>query len=74
MSQNERDLAAIVGMNTFAAFVVLYQNTIEDFLDSSPEARAENYGRLIGVDRIVSPLADIQARTGPLNTDANSYC
>lgn len=40
-------------MNAFAAFIVLYQTSPQEFLDMSPEQRIENVGHLIGQDRIV---------------------
>lgn len=54
MLQDERDLAAIDGMNVFAAAVILCSISLDDFLDKTPEERVEEFGDLIGRSRVVS--------------------
>lgn len=52
-SQGESDLARMHGMNTFAAFVMLYDRPLETILDLSPEARLADFGQLLGQERMV---------------------
>ncbi|KAI6023415.1 hypothetical protein EDC04DRAFT_2726157 [Pisolithus marmoratus] len=52
-TEGEADLAGVEGMNAFAAFVMLYGRTLEDVLDMSPESRAEEFGGLVGQERVV---------------------
>ena len=51
--QDERDLAAVDGMNVFAAAIILSKNSLDEFLDKLPEQRSEDFGNLIGRARIV---------------------
>lgn len=39
----EADLMNVEGMNAFAAYVILYERTLEDVLDMSPESRMEEF-------------------------------
>lgn len=41
-------------MNVFAAAVILSRNTLDEFLDKPAEQRSEEFGELIGYERIVS--------------------
>ena len=43
-------------MNAFAAFVMLYDRSLETILDLSPEARLEDFGQLLGQERVVRRL------------------
>jgi hypothetical protein len=54
-TQDERDLGAVDGMNVFAAAVILASVTLDDFLNMAAEERLEQFGHLIGKQRIVSP-------------------
>ncbi|KII93076.1 hypothetical protein PLICRDRAFT_694319 [Plicaturopsis crispa FD-325 SS-3] len=63
----EAELSEIAGMNAFAAFIVLYQTSPQEFLDMSPEQRIENVGHLIGQDRIVSFNKEIAHRLQALD-------
>ncbi|KAI0348170.1 hypothetical protein BDW22DRAFT_1416471 [Trametopsis cervina] len=49
---DERDLAALEGMNVFAAAVILSRNSLDAFLDKPAEQRSEEFANLIGHDRI----------------------
>ncbi|GJE89459.1 hypothetical protein PsYK624_055600 [Phanerochaete sordida] len=49
---DERDLAAIDGMNAFAAAVVLSSASLDDFLERTPDERLEAFGDLVGRHRI----------------------
>ncbi|KAH7924782.1 hypothetical protein BV22DRAFT_1012523 [Leucogyrophana mollusca] len=52
--EDEADLARVEGMNAFAAFVMLYQRTLQDIVDQSPDQRVQEFGPLIGEARVVS--------------------
>ncbi|KAH8094622.1 hypothetical protein BXZ70DRAFT_896480 [Cristinia sonorae] len=52
----ERDLAFVNGMNTFIASIILSQTTLEDFLQQSPDERLQNFGYLVGRERLVMVL------------------
>jgi hypothetical protein len=41
-------------MNHFAAYVILCQIDLGEFLDLSPEERVERFGAFVGVERMVS--------------------
>lgn len=47
-------LAAVHGMNAFAAIVMLYNKSLDAILDLSPEARLAEFGPLLGKERVVS--------------------
>jgi hypothetical protein len=47
-------LARVDGMNNFAAFIILYQVSLQYFLDCSPETRIQEFGSHVGVQRLVS--------------------
>ncbi|KAH7887263.1 hypothetical protein F5I97DRAFT_1858938 [Phlebopus sp. FC_14] len=49
-------------MNPFAARIMLYQRTLQDILDLSPEARLEEFGELVGKDRVAKLNAVIEKR------------
>lgn len=51
--QDEADLGSVEGMNPFAALVMLYQRSLQDILDMSPESRAAEFSYLVGSQRIV---------------------
>ena len=53
----EEDLAAVDGMNPFAALVILSSKPLQEILDSAPNARLAEFGPLVGFHRMVS-LAD----------------
>jgi len=55
--QDEADLAAVQGMNPFAAFVMLYQKSLQDILDMSPDGRGAEFSYLVGSQRIVRYFA-----------------
>jgi hypothetical protein len=42
------------GMNAFAASIILYQETLQDFLDLAAETRVLEFGQLVGTERVVS--------------------
>ncbi|KIM77149.1 hypothetical protein PILCRDRAFT_825707 [Piloderma croceum F 1598] len=50
--EGERDLANMDGMNAFAASIILYQETLQDFLDLAAEARVLEFGHLVGTERV----------------------
>ena len=52
--KDERDLALIDGMNTFAAAIILSFNNLDEFLDKLPQQRMSEFGGLVGVERMVS--------------------
>lgn len=41
-------------MNRFAAYLILCQIDLEEFLELSPEERVERFGAFVGVERMVS--------------------
>ncbi|KAJ7118748.1 hypothetical protein C8R44DRAFT_789150 [Mycena epipterygia] len=51
--EGEQDLAAVDGMNRFAAFVILCQIDLGEFLELGPEVRVEKFGVFVGLERIV---------------------
>jgi hypothetical protein len=53
LSQGELDLAGVHGMNAFAAFVMLYERSLETILDLSHEVRLADFGQLLGEERMV---------------------
>ena len=58
-AKDERDLAAIDGMNAFAAAVILSYNSLDEFLEKTPQERTAVFGSLIGVERVVCHLLPI---------------
>lgn len=56
-TEGEADLTNVEGMNAFAAYVMLYGRTLEDVLDMSPESRMEEFGGLVGKERVASLAA-----------------
>lgn len=40
-------------MNVFAAAVILSKNNLDDFLDKNSQERIDEFGKLIGMERIV---------------------
>jgi len=54
--QEEESMAAADGMNRFAAYVILCQITVDDFLEMVPEERITKFGPFIGNDRMVTGL------------------
>ncbi|KAF7353656.1 hypothetical protein MVEN_01050400 [Mycena venus] len=51
--EGEQDLAAADGMNRFAAYLILCQIDLGEFLELSPEARMEKFGAFVGTERMV---------------------
>ncbi|KAJ7243403.1 hypothetical protein B0H12DRAFT_1130976 [Mycena haematopus] len=51
--EGEQDLAAADGMNQFAAYLILCQIDLGEFLELSAEARVEKFGAFVGVERMV---------------------
>lgn len=51
--EGEQDLAAADGMNRFAAFVILCQIDLGELLELTPEDRADKFGPLVGLERMV---------------------
>ncbi|KAG8219430.1 hypothetical protein J3R82DRAFT_355 [Butyriboletus roseoflavus] len=51
--EGESDLARVHGMNAFAAFVMLYDRSLETILELSPEARLADFDQLLGQERMV---------------------
>lgn len=68
--EDEADLGSVEGMNPFAAFVMLYQRSLQDILDMSPESRAAEFSYLVGSQRIASLNAIIEQRTQEMDVDA----
>jgi hypothetical protein len=54
--KGEQDLAAADGMNRFAAFLILCQIDLGDFLELTPDARVEKFGAFVGAERMVRSL------------------
>ncbi len=46
-------------MNRFAAYVILCQITVEDFLDLSPQERIDRFGIYVGHERMVTDFVSI---------------
>ncbi|KAJ6500557.1 hypothetical protein C8R45DRAFT_863187 [Mycena sanguinolenta] len=51
--EGEQDLAAVDGMNRFAAYLILCQIDLGDFLELSAEARMEKFSAFIGMERMM---------------------
>ena len=51
--KHESELASIEGMNAFASSVILCQKPLQEFLDSTPDVRLEEFGPLVGMYRMV---------------------
>lgn len=51
--QGELDLSQIHGMNVFASALILSQISLEDLLEWLPEQRLQEFGQLVGMNRIV---------------------
>lgn len=67
LSQGESDLAKVHGMNAFAAFVMLYDRSLETILDLAPEVRLADFGQLLGQERMVRrPLSVISIDPSPM--------
>jgi hypothetical protein len=61
-------------MNHFAAFLILYQISFQDFLDCAPETRIEQFGGHVGVQRMVKRtiyLSDLMYLTTVVQTIFN---
>lgn len=54
--QGESDLAMAEGMNPFSAVIMLYGQTLEHIFEMSPQGRLEEFGDLIGEERMVGWL------------------
>ncbi|KAK0453955.1 hypothetical protein EV421DRAFT_1767502 [Armillaria borealis] len=61
--EEEESLAAVSGMNRFAAYVILCQITVEEFLDLSPQERIDRFGIYVGHERMMSVNAFVEARS-----------
>ncbi|KAI6119775.1 hypothetical protein EDD16DRAFT_1519346 [Pisolithus croceorrhizus] len=61
--EGEADLAEVEGMNAFAAYVMLYGRTVEDVLDMSSESRMEEFGGLVGKERVETLNRMLEKRT-----------
>ncbi|KAG9313983.1 hypothetical protein JVU11DRAFT_4759 [Chiua virens] len=68
--EGESDLAAVHGMNVFAAFIMLYDSSLEAILEMSPEARLANFGPLLGQERMMGLNALIKSRMQQIAPDA----
>ncbi|KAI6124281.1 hypothetical protein EV401DRAFT_2158564 [Pisolithus croceorrhizus] len=62
-TEGEADLAEVEGMNAFAAYVMLYGRTVEDVLDMSSESRMEEFGELVGKERVETLNRMLEKRT-----------
>jgi hypothetical protein len=51
--KGEQDLAAADGMNRFAAFVILCQIDLGEFLELTPEDRVDKFGMFVSSERMV---------------------
>ncbi|KAG2358874.1 hypothetical protein BDR07DRAFT_1611638 [Suillus spraguei] len=71
--EDEADLASVEGMNPFAAFVMLYQGSLQEILDMSPESRVAEFSYLVGSQRIASLNAVIERRTQEMDEGADRY-
>ncbi|KAG6896756.1 hypothetical protein C0992_006331 [Termitomyces sp. T32_za158] len=69
-SEEEKDLALINGMNHFSAAIVLFQMTLQVFLDVGPEERLAMVGPLIGNDAIAAFNLEIEERLQVIDEDA----
>lgn len=56
--QGEDELGSMIGINAFAANIILRHCTLYDFLEMSEEDRRAAFGILIGRSRIVRPLSN----------------
>lgn len=60
-------------MNPFAAFVMLYQGSLQEILDMSAESRVVEFSYLVGSQRIASLNAVIKQRTEEMDVGADCY-
>ncbi|TCD70106.1 hypothetical protein EIP91_004835 [Steccherinum ochraceum] len=51
--EGERDLAKFVGMNAFVASIILSQDTLDEFLQKTPEERLAEHGDVVGSARMM---------------------
>ncbi|KAG1783349.1 hypothetical protein EV702DRAFT_958741 [Suillus placidus] len=65
----KRILQVVEGMNPFAAFVMLYQRSLQEIFDMSPESRAAEFSYLVGSQRTASLNAIIEQRTQEMDVD-----
>ncbi|OAX38957.1 hypothetical protein K503DRAFT_856354 [Rhizopogon vinicolor AM-OR11-026] len=70
--EDEADLATAEDMNSFAAFVMLYQRSLQEILDMSSERRMEEFSDLMGKSRIASLNALIEQRAQEMDVDATT--
>ncbi|KAG2141046.1 hypothetical protein DEU56DRAFT_796935 [Suillus clintonianus] len=68
--EDEADLASVDGMNPFAAFVMLYQRSLQELLDMSSESRTAEFSHVMGSQRIASLNAIIEQRIQEMDVDA----
>ncbi|KAG6840139.1 hypothetical protein C0991_008603 [Blastosporella zonata] len=61
-SEDEQSLALLGGMNYFSASIVLYQMTLQQFIDISPEERLAMVGPFVGNEAIAVFNTDIEQR------------
>ncbi|KAG2069458.1 hypothetical protein BDR04DRAFT_1078066 [Suillus decipiens] len=71
--EDEADLASVEGMNPFAAFVMLYQGSLQEILDMPAESRVVEFSYLVGSQRIASLNAVIKQRTEEMDVGADCY-
>ncbi|KAF8433539.1 hypothetical protein L210DRAFT_962649 [Boletus edulis BED1] len=67
--EGESDLARVHGMNAFAAFIMLYDKSLETILELSPEARLADFGHLLGEERMTALNAVIESRMQQIVAD-----
>ncbi|KIJ22163.1 hypothetical protein PAXINDRAFT_152388 [Paxillus involutus ATCC 200175] len=74
--EGESDLSMVQGMNTFAAFVMLYGRPLQSILDLSSEVRQEEFGQLLGQERLTGLNVVIEKRIQEITaveTDDSNY-
>lgn len=70
-------MALIQGMNIFASAMILSQVPLEEFLEWPPEKRVQEFGLLIGTERIVRTYSIIKiphSNLGPVGTIQRNTC
>ncbi|KAF9075073.1 hypothetical protein BDP27DRAFT_32760 [Rhodocollybia butyracea] len=70
--EGESNLAAVDGMNPFAACVILCQTLIDDLVEIGPEERIVRFAPHVGRDRMVKLNEVIEQRMQDMQEDAGS--
>lgn len=68
--EGEADVAAVKGMNAFAAAVMLCQMSLQEILNMTPEQRSESFAPFVGQERVASFNAELLERRQEVETSS----